>query len=270
MERLPQTSNIMPEPVVFEQITEEKANEALMIVENTTIPLNEIAEKMGVSEHTLFQKLHSSPEMIANYARAIEQRCHLEILQGQQDEKECLNTIRNGDIDPKLGNALVQAYRLKADNAKWRATKLYPRIYGDRVEHNITGISKESDQAYNERMAGMAVVPGSGIVEAPPGLLSPTQEARKERTKRDSVRKQANRELAEAVRDAGKAGKDSYDPGDDPGSDVALKDGECQTPDDQAASKASQAPGSPVNPSTTTKSSERTAINNDNSTPDLF
>ena len=182
-------------------VTDEIARQVLLDVANTTLPLNEIAEKYGLSEAATWEYLHKTDEMRSNYARAVESRCHLEIQQQAELEKECLQEIKNGKINPKLGNALVQAYRMKADNAKWRASKLYPRIYGDRVEHNITGISKESDEAYKNRLAGLAVSPGAAAeaeapgdpAQQPPGLPAPTR-----KQEREQERKQENREAAEA------------------------------------------------------------------------
>ncbi len=161
-------------------IPQETVKEVLFLIANTTTPLKEIAESFGVDEMYLFQILHNSPEQISHYARAVEQRCHLEIMQQAELEKECINEIKTGTIDPKLGNALVQAYRLKSDNAKWRACKLYPRIYGERIEHNVVGISKESDDAYRQRIAKLTIGAGAGagtsVDEAPAASASASAE----------------------------------------------------------------------------------------------
>jgi hypothetical protein len=41
--------------------------------------------------------------------------------------------------DPKIANALVQAFRLKVDAYKWTASKLIPKAYGERMEQHVTG-----------------------------------------------------------------------------------------------------------------------------------
>lgn len=43
------------------------------------------------------------------------------------------------DADPKASNAVVSAYKLKADNIKWVASKLKPKKYGDKLDLTSDG-----------------------------------------------------------------------------------------------------------------------------------
>lgn len=45
--------------------------------------------------------------------------------------------------DSKRANALVQAYRLKIDDYKWRASKLLPKMYGDTQYIEISEITSQ-------------------------------------------------------------------------------------------------------------------------------
>lgn len=38
------------------------------------------------------------------------------------------------EADPKAANAVVSAYKLKADNLKWSMSKMKPKKYGDKVD----------------------------------------------------------------------------------------------------------------------------------------
>lgn len=148
-------------------------------ISSTSIPLRELAKQYEVGEKTLWDALHSSPEISAEYARAIERRAHLEVQQMIDLEEQCIEDVKSEKVEPKAASALVQAYRMKADNVKWRATKLYPKLYGDRVEHNVNTISKEADDAYRARLnkldPSMAVAAGAAASaeHAAPGAQDP-------------------------------------------------------------------------------------------------
>lgn len=38
------------------------------------------------------------------------------------------------EVDPKAAGAVVNAYKLKADNLKWSMSKMKPKKYGDKVD----------------------------------------------------------------------------------------------------------------------------------------
>lgn len=43
------------------------------------------------------------------------------------------------DADPKAANAVVSAYKLKADNLKWSMSKMKPKKYGDKLDLTSDG-----------------------------------------------------------------------------------------------------------------------------------
>jgi hypothetical protein len=57
-----------------------------------------------------------------------------------ESQLEELNNLGDTSIDeakladPKSANAIVQAYKLKADNMKWVMSKMKPKKYGDKLE----------------------------------------------------------------------------------------------------------------------------------------
>jgi hypothetical protein len=69
----------------------------------------------------------------ARYVQAKEKQ--IEALLDSMDHvhEECMSAVESVD-DPKRANAIVQAYRLRIDDYKWRASKLKPKKYGDRLE----------------------------------------------------------------------------------------------------------------------------------------
>ena len=42
-------------------------------------------------------------------------------------------------VDPKSSNAVVSAYKLKADNMKWAMSKKKPKKYGDKLDMTTNG-----------------------------------------------------------------------------------------------------------------------------------
>jgi hypothetical protein len=75
--------------------------------------------------------LAAAPELTAKYARAKQAQIersidnmHLVELEGMQAIQAC---------DPKIANAMASMYKLKVDNLRWIASKLAPKIYGDKI-----------------------------------------------------------------------------------------------------------------------------------------
>lgn len=90
-----------------------------------------LAEEMPGME-TVWRWLRENEEFRAQYVLATEERT--------ESQQEML--IEMGDqaishaesSDPKAANAVVSAYKLKADNLKWSMSKMKPKKYGDKVD----------------------------------------------------------------------------------------------------------------------------------------
>lgn len=81
---------------------------------------------------TVFNWLRTQPIFLEQYARACEERT--------EAQQEIMLEIGDDAIshaetaDPKAANAVVSAYKLKADNLKWSMSKMKPKKYGDKVD----------------------------------------------------------------------------------------------------------------------------------------
>jgi len=78
------------------------------------------------SETTFYKRLASDDEFAAKYARAKEAQGHREVEEIRQ-------------IADSATNENYQVARLQIDARKWRASKLAPKTYGDKVDHNVGG-----------------------------------------------------------------------------------------------------------------------------------
>lgn len=86
---------------------------------------------------TVFKWLRENEGFTKQYARACVERT-----EAQQEEMLEIgdNAISHSETaDPKAANAVVSAYKLKADNLKWSMSKMQPKKYGDKVDVTSDG-----------------------------------------------------------------------------------------------------------------------------------
>lgn len=85
----------------------------------------------------VFRWLAKYPDFRDKYALASEERT--------ESQKEVLDDIGDNAIyeskvvDPKAANAVVAAWKLKADNLKWTMSKMKPKKYGDGLDLTSKG-----------------------------------------------------------------------------------------------------------------------------------
>lgn len=100
--------------------------------------LNKICTEEGMPDiATVFRWLGKYEIFRDKYAKAKEQgvEARAEHLEEIGDEAIALAQ----SVDPKASNAVVQAYKLKSDNAKWAMSKLKPKKYGDKIDMTTNG-----------------------------------------------------------------------------------------------------------------------------------
>ncbi len=84
------------------------------------------------SAATIFNWLAKNKEFLEQYTRAKESSSEAlnEMLMDIGDQ-----AIEHAEsTDTKVSGAIVQAYKLKADNMKWYMSKVKPKKYGDKVD----------------------------------------------------------------------------------------------------------------------------------------
>lgn len=86
---------------------------------------------------TVFKWMRDYPEFLKQYEQAkVESSEALnEVILDLGDE--AINMSQG--VDPKVSNAVVSAYKLKADNLKWYMSKMKPKKYGDKIDHTTNG-----------------------------------------------------------------------------------------------------------------------------------
>lgn len=81
---------------------------------------------------TVFEWIREHEEFSLQYAISTEERTEAHQEKILEIGDESIEAAQN--VDPKAAGAVVQAYKLKADNMKWHMSKMKPKKYGDKVD----------------------------------------------------------------------------------------------------------------------------------------
>lgn len=90
------------------------------------VSLRSAAAEVGVKHNTFLDWADQSPTLSDQYARAMAERAgvHAERIERVVDQ------VANGELAPDQARVMVDAL-------KWTASKLNPKRYGDRVQHDV-------------------------------------------------------------------------------------------------------------------------------------
>lgn len=126
--------------------------------------LRAICADMGVPVSTFLGWVADSPELSEQYARAKRAQAELLALEIVQiaDEVEVQAQYKGEDVTLDLSANAIARNRLRVDARKWVASKLLPKVYGDKlaiggaedlpaVKHDIT---LEPAEAYKRMLGG--------------------------------------------------------------------------------------------------------------------
>lgn len=97
-----------------------------------------ILKEMHISCQELNDWLNGDANHATRYARAKEKQIEALVDEMSELEDKCLSEVKNID-NPKIANALVQAYKIKIDNIKWLASKLKAKKFGDKLAVDHSG-----------------------------------------------------------------------------------------------------------------------------------
>lgn len=89
------------------------------------------------SLQTIYNWFDKHKQFVEQYARAKEESADadLETIEDIGD----IAIKESKSVDPKAANAVVSAYKLKADNIKWGMSKKKPKKYGDKLDMTTNG-----------------------------------------------------------------------------------------------------------------------------------
>lgn len=113
-------------------------------ISTTTVGLNRICEADDMPcQTTVYKWLREHSEFAQKYARAHEARAHLligEILEIADDGTNDYMTITKGDMEYNVEDKEVtNRSKLRVEARKWIASKLLPKVYGDKLDLTTGG-----------------------------------------------------------------------------------------------------------------------------------
>ena len=124
--------------------------------------LSSILRREGMPSYSWAKlQLRTDPELRKQYDQALEDR-------GDRLAEELIElafTKLPDDLDGRAQSAWVQHLRVKIDVLKWTASKLRPRVYGERIDVSVTHTQISITQALEMAEARVA---GTLDVEAKP------------------------------------------------------------------------------------------------------
>lgn len=98
----------------------------------------------GLESHSLRKLCLDNPDLpcrdsITDYM-ATDEKFSAKCARAREDHAEVMDDrilevaekVEKGSLDPKAGSVVISAYQ-------WRASKLKPKKYGDKIDHNLTG-----------------------------------------------------------------------------------------------------------------------------------
>lgn len=101
--------------------------------------IHKIADIEGINPSSIFQWLLDYPDFSNKYARARELQAELladEIIDIADDSTNDTILTDNGEMP---NNEWIARSKLRVDARKWKASKLAPKKYGDKLEHEHKG-----------------------------------------------------------------------------------------------------------------------------------
>lgn len=109
-----------------------------LIIEGKSLSSIVKTEKGMPNADTVFNWLSLNKEFSENYARATEQRTEAQLEDLNNIGEQAIKASKQY-IDSKGSNAVVQAYKVKADNLKWVMARMKPKKYGDKIDMTSDG-----------------------------------------------------------------------------------------------------------------------------------
>lgn len=122
--------------------TEKLADDICEQIANSSCGLKTICEKNPhfPTRATIYEWISNNKVFSDKYAKAKETQAHFlieEIIEIADDTVNDWQTSKNGDEIPN--NEVIARSRLKVDTRKWIACKVLPKVYGDKIQAQLSG-----------------------------------------------------------------------------------------------------------------------------------
>lgn len=121
-----------------EEVNAEKAAVVIAELEEGK-SLRKAAATAGIDPATVLRWVKADEQFAQQYAQSREVGYQLladEILEISDDASRDVIDTEHG---PKVDAEVVARSRLRVDSRKWMLSKMLPKVYGDKIDHNVSG-----------------------------------------------------------------------------------------------------------------------------------
>ncbi len=129
------------------EYTPEVARNVCQLISTHTETLEQLREMYGIPPmRTIHSWLVKHDDFMPMYARARQCQAQLlaeEVIQISDDIAN--DTVIDEHGQKRCNNEWIARSRLRVDSRKWLASKLLPRVYGDKVQSEVTIVVKHED-----------------------------------------------------------------------------------------------------------------------------
>jgi hypothetical protein len=145
------------------------------------LSVTRIARQPGMPTKAAIMKwVETKPEFREVYLRAQEGRgCTYaeKAVECEGDYNAAIADVRSRRITPSQAMAIINGLRAKVDVFKWAAGRMAPKIFGEKVDHNVSGAIKHDHQHDLSKLSDAELDALEGIVgKAAADVADPSRE----------------------------------------------------------------------------------------------
>lgn len=123
---------------------------------------------------TVFRWLSQHPDFNDQYGRAREAQAELladELMAISDDGQN--DTYLDEDGKQRTDHDVIARSKLRVDTRKWIASKLKPKVYGDRQQLDISGTLAITEASEEDLMAELVELVSTGVLKLPAPSVEP-------------------------------------------------------------------------------------------------
>lgn len=127
--------------------TEELGEKICDITANTNRSLESICDELDLHRKTVLNWFDINPDFYRNYTRAKKAQAYYLAEEILQLSDKADNDLIAGEFGQVPNHAAVQRAKLQIDTRKWVASKLLPKVFGDKIDvtSNNEGIQTQQE-----------------------------------------------------------------------------------------------------------------------------
>jgi hypothetical protein len=148
----------------------DKADKIIAMLEQGS-SLRAAARSVGLAYSSVYAWITDDQTFGDQYARAREIGYKLladELIEIADTPEVGIKTKTNekGEVETVEGD-MIEHRRLRVDTRKWMLARMLPKLYGDKVTHEVSGTIRHAHELSDDTLADIATRGSAGTVEAP-------------------------------------------------------------------------------------------------------